>query len=126
MTALQRVRLDKWLWAVRLYKSRSLAATACAAGHVKIDGASVKSARNVRPGEVLIVQTDRLRRTVKVLAPLQQRVGASLVSQYLEDLTPPAEYERARQDSIAAVQLYPKGWGRPTKKNRRVLERFLG
>jgi ribosome-associated heat shock protein Hsp15 len=125
MTELPCVRLDKWLWAVRLYKSRSLAATACAAGHVKIDGASVKSARNVRPGEVLVVQTERLRRTVKVLAALDQRVGAGLVSQYLEDLTPPAEFERARQDRIATVPVYPKGWGRPTKKNRRVLERFL-
>jgi ribosome-associated heat shock protein Hsp15 len=126
MTDVQSVRLDKWLWAVRLYKSRSLAATACAAGHVKIAGASVKSARNVRPGEVLTVQTDPVRRTVKVLAALDQRVGAGLVGQYLEDLTPPAEYERARQDRLAALTLYPKGWGRPTKKNRRVLARFLG
>ena len=115
------VRLDKWLWAVRLFKTRTLADAACHAGHVKIAGASVKSARLVRPGETLSVLAGGVQRTVKVLAPLDRRVGAALVSEALEDLTPAAEYERVRQQAAAAAA-FPKGQGRPTKKHRRRLE----
>ena len=118
------VRLDKWLWAVRLFKTRTLADAACHAGHVKIAGASVKSARLVRPGETLSVLAGGVHRTVKVLAPLDRRVGAALVSEALEDLTPAAEYERVRQQAAAAATAaaFPKGHGRPTKKDRRRLE----
>src|SRR5438067_795195 len=86
------VRIGKWLWAVRLYKSRSLAAQACHAGHVKIGGNNVKPSRDVRPGEGITVFAGRALRTVKVLALLDQRVGAKIVSEILADLTPPAEY----------------------------------
>ena len=116
------VRIDKWLWAVRLYKSRSLAAEACHAGHVKIGGYSVKPSRDVRAGEEITVFAGRLLRTVKVLALLDQRVGAKLVSQFLEDLTPPEAYARAREK--ARVR-FSTGIGRPTKKQRRQLERFF-
>ena len=119
------VRLDKWLWAVRLFKTRALADAACHAGHVKISGASVKSSRSVRPGETLCVLAGGIQRTVKVLAPLDRRVGAGLVSQALEDLTPPAEYERARQQASAAAAPFPPGHGRPTKKDRRLMARFV-
>jgi ribosome-associated heat shock protein Hsp15 len=117
------VRLDKWLWAVRLFKTRRLADDACHAGHVKIAGVSVKSSHSVRPGETLNVLAGGIRRTIKVLASLDRRVGAALVSQALEDLTPAAEYERARQQaSAAAATSFPTGHGRPTKKDRRRLE----
>ena len=116
------VRVDKWLWAVRLYKSRSLAAQACHAGHVKIGGNTVKASREVRAGEQITVFAGRVLRTVKVLTLLDQRVGAKLVSQFLEDLTPPEEYARAREE--AGVR-FPTGFGRPTKKQRRQMERFL-
>lgn len=121
-----RVRLDKWLWAVRLYKSRSLAAAACEAGHVKINGARVRPSRAVHPGEIITAQTGRLNRTVKVLALLECRVGASLVPNYLEDLTPPEEFARAREAPSAPPVQYPRGWGRPTKKHRRQLGEWLG
>jgi len=116
------VRIDKWLWAVRLYKSRSLATAACLGGQVKIADQSVKPSREVRVGEVMVALSGRVQRTLKVLALLDQRVGAKLVPQYLEDLTPPEEYERARQEHEAAVIQYPQGWGRPTKKQRRQIE----
>jgi len=115
------VRIDKWLWAVRLYKSRSLAIQACQAGHVKIDGQRVKPSRDVRPGEVITALAGRVQRTVKVLASLERRVGASLVKDFLEDLTPPAEYARARAEAAHAPSRYHKGFGRPTKKQRRQL-----
>ena len=124
MPPLQHVRLDKWLWAVRLYKSRSLATRACDAGHVKIGGQSVKPARDVHAGEVITALTGRVHRTVKVLALLDRRVGAKQVSEYLEDLTSPEEYARAREAAEPLVS-FPKGFGRPTKKQRRQIERFL-
>ena len=119
------VRLDKWLWAVRLYKSRSLAIAACNAGHVKLGGNPAKPAREVQPGEVISAFTGRVHRTVKVLALLNQRVGAKMVSQFLEDLTPPSEYARAREEALHSRVLVPKGFGRPTKKQRRKLEQFF-
>jgi ribosome-associated heat shock protein Hsp15 len=125
MTAHSSMRIDKWLWAVRLYKSRSLAADACSAGHVKIGGASVKPARDIRVGEVLTALCGRVHRTVKVLGLLEQRVGAKLVPLYLEDQTPPEEIARAQAEHQPAPVQYPKGFGRPTKKQRRQLDPFL-
>ena len=125
MHAPESVRIDKWLWAVRLYKSRSLATEACDAGHVKIGGNSVKPSRDVHVGEAITALAGRVRHTVKVLALLDQRVGAKLVGQFLEDLTPPAEYARAREEALQAPIHFPKGFGRPTKKQRRQLEKWL-
>jgi ribosome-associated heat shock protein Hsp15 len=110
---------------VRLYKSRSIAAEACHAGHVKIGGNNVKPSRDVRAGEQITVFAGRIFRTIKVLAPLDQRVGAKVVGQFLEDLTPPEEYARAREEALHAGVRFPAGFGRPTKKQRRQLEKFL-
>ena len=118
------VRIDKWLWAVRLYKSRSLATEACHAGHVKIGGNSVKPSRGVHAGEQITVFAGRVLRTVRVLSLLDQRAGAKLVSQFLEDLTPPEEYARAREEALEARVRFPTGFGRPTRKQRRQLEGF--
>jgi len=125
MDTSESVRIDKWLWAVRLYKSRSLAAEACHAGHVKIGGNSVKPSRDVRAGEEITVFAGRLLRTVKVLALLDQRVGAKLVSQFLEDLTSPEAYARAREEAMQDRIRFSTGFGRPTKKQRRQLEKFF-
>ncbi len=124
MDQAERVRIDKWLWAVRLYRSRSLASAACAGGHVKMDGHPVKPSRDIQAGDTLTALVGRVQRTVRVLATLDQRVGAKLVPQYLEDLTPPEEYERARREYEPSPLQYPKGWGRPTKKRRRQIEGF--
>jgi len=124
---LRSVRIDKWLWAVRLFKSRSLAATACSAGHVKVENTSVKPAREIRVGDTIQARVGRVNRTVKVLALLERRIGAKLVPEHLEDLTPATEYEKARQTSAAeGVPIRDKGTGRPTKKQRRQLKPFTG
>ena len=120
------VRIDKWLWAVRLYKTRSLATTACRAGHVKFQGDSVKPSHIVRIGQVFTARTGELNRTVKVLALLDKRVGAKLVAQYAEDLTPAAEYLRAAEDrTLPRAPKRAKGAGRPTKKDRREMEKLF-
>lgn len=116
------VRMDKWLWSVRLYKSRSLASAACLAGKVRINGQTIKPARPVKPGEVITAVTGDITRTVKVLAPLERRVGASMVPQFLEDLTPASEYAKPREPDFRPFLFRPPGSGRPTKKERRQLE----
>ena len=122
----QPVRIDKWLWAVRLFKTRTLAAEACRGGHVKIGGENVKPARPVKISETIVVRTVGLTRTVKILGLIDRRVGPKLVATYMEDLTPAEEYLRqmeARQKTPVAVR--PKGSGRPTKKERRDMEKLF-
>jgi ribosome-associated heat shock protein Hsp15 len=125
MQSLEHVRIDKWLWAVRIYKSRSLATAACHAGHVKIAGLSVKPSREVHAGEIISAQINHVNRTVKVIGLLEQRVGAKVVSQFVEDLTPPEEYARVREAAAQRAPGFPRTLGRPTKKDRRQLERIF-
>jgi ribosome-associated heat shock protein Hsp15 len=117
--------MDKWLWSVRVYKTRTLAAQACAAGKVQIGGQNVKPARSVKIGDVISAATGEITRTVRVLGLIEKRVGAKLVSQYIEDLTPASEYARPREKHFQPIMLRPKGSGRPTKKERRGMQRFL-
>src|SRR5688500_9208587 len=116
MSPVQDVRIDKWLWAVRLYKTRSIATAACRGGHVKIGGENVKPSHTVRLSEIISARTGDLTRTVKVIGLLEQRVSAKLVELYLEDQTPAAEYLRAAEDRLQPkAPQRPKGAGRPTK-----------
>jgi ribosome-associated heat shock protein Hsp15 len=116
-------RIDKWLWAVRLFKTRTEAADACKGGKVKVGSDPVKPAREVKVGEEITVQQGIIKRTVRVKALLEKRVGAKLVIDYMEDLTPEEEYEKLRIQ--AKVFTGYEGKGRPTKKDRRRIERFL-
>lgn len=120
------VRLDKWLWAVRLFKSRSLAAEACANGKVQINGQDAKPARTVHVGELITARTGDMTRTVKVKGLLENRVGAKLVANYLEDLTPPEELNKPRDPNFTTPMFRPKGAGRPTKRDRRRLDGLFG
>lgn len=120
------VRIDKWLWAVRLFKTRSLAAEACRGGKVKVNEAPAKAARDVRIGDLLDVQTVEFRRKVRVVGLVDKRVGAAVVPQFMEDLTPPEEFTRKSDPNFRPPSLRPKGSGRPTKKERRQLDEFSG
>lgn len=119
-------RVDRWLWSVRLFKTRTLAARACNAGHVRVNGQVVKPSRSVRAGDLVKALLGEITRTVKVLAVLERRVGARVIVEYLEDLTPQSEYEKPREKRLAPAGLRPKGAGRPTKRDRRVLTSFFG
>ena len=113
------VRIDKWLWAVRIYKSRSIATAACDSGRVTIGGQRVKPSRGIKPGDVINAVAGDINRTIKVLALLEARVGARLVPDYMEDVTPPSELQKPRDPSFRLAPFRPKGTGRPTKKERR-------
>lgn len=118
-------RIDKWLWAVRVFKTRSQAMQACKKGQVEILKLPVKPSREVRANDIIQARLGDLTRTLKVLAPLEQRVGAALVPQFAEDLTPASEYEKPRQPILQPLFARPKGMGRPTKKDRRQIEQFF-
>jgi ribosome-associated heat shock protein Hsp15 len=118
------VRLDKWLWAVRVYKTRSKAAEACRHGHITISDQKAKPSRDIRPGEVIIALKDNITRTYKVLQLLDHRVSAKLAREFVEDQTPAAELEKLRQPAFRPIGIRPKGAGRPTKKERRILDRW--
>ncbi len=116
------MRLDQWLWSVRLYKTRTLASDAIKGGHVKVNGDGVKPAREVRPGDLVEALCGQVRRTYRVLAAPQSRIGAKLVPQFAEDLTPPEELNRAKDPVFVTPIFRPKGAGRPTKRERRQLD----
>lgn len=118
-------RLDKWLWAVRVFKTRPLATAACRRGDVEINGQTAKPARNVHAGETIVVALESLTRTVRVVRVPRYRIGAKLLAEYLTDLTPAAEYERHRT-AVLRILARPKGSGRPTKRERRDLDRLFG
>jgi len=118
------VRIDKWLWAVRIFKTRSQATDACRAGKVKVDGAAVKPSREVKTGMVIIVQTGPIQKQLQVVALLHSRVGAKLVPQYMLDLTPKEEYQKLEAIRASYAQR-PRGSGRPTKKERREMDDWM-
>ncbi len=117
-----RVRIDQWLWAVRLFKTRTEAADACRGGKVKIGGKSQKPSHEVRIGETLTAHTGEMHRTVKVVGLVAKRIGAPLVPQFMEDLTPPEELSKPREKNFIPTAHRAKGAGRPTKKDRRQME----
>ncbi len=120
------VRLDKWLWAVRVFKTRALACAACRQGHVTISGQAAKPSREVRANEVVVVRKDNLTRQFKVLQLLDHRVSAPKARGYVEDQTAPSELAKPRQPDFRPFLFRPKGSGRPTKKERREIDRFSG
>jgi len=119
-------RIDKWLWCVRLFKTRGLATDACRAGSVEINGQVVKPSRDVRPGEIVTVKQGLIVRTLYVLGLPKSRVGAVRVSEYCEDRTPPEEFEKVKTQRVQQVLAREKGSGRPTKRDRRALDRLFG
>jgi ribosome-associated heat shock protein Hsp15 len=125
MSETNSVRTDKWLWAVRVFKTRSLASDACRHGRVTVAGVPVKASREVRVHDVIVVKKDELTRTFKVLQLLQQRVGAPAAKKYVEDQTPESELQKAREPRFTPLFFRAKGAGRPTKKERRAINDIL-
>ena len=118
-------RLDKWLWAVRVYKKRSDATEACRGSAVRLNETIAKPSAKVRIGSTIVARTRVLTRTLHVTGLTEKRVGAALVPNFLEDKTPKSEYEKARVKQANARIFSHKGSGRPTKKNRRDIEKLL-
>lgn len=118
-------RLDKWLWSVRAFKTRPLATAACRAGKILIGELEAKPGRDVHVGETVTVRIGVITRTLKVVGLPRSRVAAKQLPEFMQDLTPPAEYERAKQAGIEHMLARQRGLGRPTKKDRRDMGRLF-
>jgi len=119
-------RLDKWLWAMRVFKTRPLATDACRAGSVDVNNLVAKPAREVHAGEVVVVRLGLFTRTLRVVGVPRSRVGAKLLPDFCVELTPPEEFEKLRARSVQQGLAREKGSGRPTKRDRREIDGFFG
>ena len=118
-------RIDKWLWASRIFKTRSIAADACKNGRVTIGGVNVKPSRMVKVGETVSVRKPPITYSFKILKTIEQRVGAKLLPEIYENVTAPEQYELLEMTRISGFVDRARGTGRPTKKDRRSLDAFI-
>lgn len=117
-------RIDKWLWAARIFKTRSIAADACKNGRVVVNNANVKPSRPLKVGEVVHVRKPPITYSFRVLKCIEQRVGAKLVPEIYENVTDPKQYELLEMSRISGFIDRQRGTGRPTKKDRRAMDAF--
>ena len=117
-------RIDKWLWAARIFKTRTIAAAACKKGQVSLGGVQLKASRMIKAGDVVSVRKPPVTYSFRVLQPIERRVGAKLIPEILENVTTPDQYELLEMSKISGFVGRAKGTGRPTKKDRRSLEDF--
>jgi len=118
------VRIDKWLWAVRLFKTRTLAIEACKKGRISIQGTNIKPARMVKAGEVIQIRKPPITYSFEVLGLSEKRMGAKLVPEFMKDVTPASEYQILELSKASGFVDRARGTGRPTKKDRREIEDF--
>ncbi len=118
------VRIDKWLWAMRVFKTRTIATDACKKGRVMMGGAPVKPSRPIKEGDVIEVRKPPITYTFRVKQTTQNRLGAKLVPDYLENITPQSQYDLLEMTKISGFVDRRKGMGRPTKRDSREMSRF--
>ncbi|MBC35669.1 MAG: RNA-binding protein [Bacteroidetes bacterium] len=121
---LKSIRIDKWLWAVRVFKTRTMAGDACKSGKVKIDEIQVKASREVKVGDIISIHQGPITKTVRVTQVIKNRVSAKLAVNAMEDLTPPEEYERLKLMNELNYERRDRGIGRPTKKDQRIISKL--
>lgn len=119
------VRIDKWLWAVRLFKTRSIAIEACKKGRVSIKGMQVKASRMIKVGDVIEIKRPPIIYSFEVLDLIERRVGAKLAPDYRKDVTAPDQLEILEMSKLSGFVDRARGMGRPTKKDRRDMETFI-
>lgn len=118
-------RIDKWLWAVRIFKTRTIAAEACKKGRISINGTVIKPSKTVRDGDTVQVRKTPVTYTFRVIQAIENRVGAKLVPEMMENITPPDQYEILEMSRIGGFVKRAAGLGRPTKKDRRDIVGFM-
>ncbi|MDG2151345.1 MAG: S4 domain-containing protein [Polaribacter sp.] len=118
------MRIDKYLWCIRIFKTRSIATTACKKGQVKIDNKNIKPSKEVFGDELILVRKNQINYQIKVLDLPESRVGAKLIDLYRKDLTPKEEFEKTALLKFSKDYYRKKGAGRPTKKDRRDIDNY--
>ena len=121
---MEEARIDKWLWASRIFKTRTIAADACKNGRVTIEGVNVKPSRMVKVGETVSVRKPPVTYSFRILKTIEMRVGAKLLPEIYENVTDPKQYEILEMSRISGFVDRARGTGRPTKKDRRSMEAF--
>ena len=124
----EKVRVDRWLWSVRAYKTRTLATDACRRRWVKVNGTDAKPSRDIKAKDIVTYKIGPLEKKVQVIKVIEKRVSAKSVDQYLEDLTPKSSYEAAetkRRNIVSSMGCKRASKGRPSKKERRDFEEFF-
>ena len=119
------VRIDKWLWAARIFKTRSIAADACKNGRVTISGTNVKPSHSIKVGEIINVKKPPITYSFEVLQTIEKRVGAKLIPEVYKNVTDAKQYELLEMSRISGFVDRARGTGRPTKKDRRQLDAFV-
>ena len=119
-------RIDKWLWAARIFKTRTIAADACKNSRVSVNGVQVKPSRMVKVGDVIAVRKPPVTYSFRLLKPIEQRVGAKLLADIYENVTTPDQYELLEMNRISGFVDRQRGTGRPTKKDRRQMDAVVG
>lgn len=119
-------RIDKWLWAARIFKTRSIAADACKNGRVMVNNVQVKPSRMVKTGDTVSVRKPPVTYSFHILKAIEQRVGAKLIPEIYENVTTPDQYELLEMNRISGFVDRARGTGRPTKKDRRQMDAFVG
>jgi ribosome-associated heat shock protein Hsp15 len=119
------VRIDKWMWAVRIFKTRTIALEACKKNRIMVNDVSAKPSRMIKTGDIVQVRKPPVTYSFKVLDLTSNRIGAKLVPQFLENITPPEQYELLELQKISGFVDRVRGTGRPTKKERRELDDFF-
>ena len=119
-------RLDKWLWAARIFKTRSIAADACKNGRVMVNDVLVKPSRTVKVGDLVSVRKPPVTYSFRILKTIEQRVGAKLLPEIYENITPQDQYDLLEMNRISGFVGRARGMGRPTKKDRRAMDAFVG
>ena len=123
---MEEARIDKWLWAARIFKTRTIAADACKNGRVAVAGTSVKPSRMVKAGDEVSVRKPPVTFSFRVLKPIEQRVGAKMLTEIYENTTPQDQYDLLEMNRISGFVGRARGTGRPTKKDRRQIDAFVG
>ncbi len=118
-------RIDKWLWAARIFKTRTIAADACKNGRVAVNGTNVKPSRTVKEGDVISVRKPPVTFSFRLIKPIEQRVGAKLLPDIYENVTPQDQYDLLEMNRISGFVNRARGTGRPTKKDRRQMDAFV-
>lgn len=121
----QQVRIDKFLWSIRVYKTRTEAADACRSGKVSVNGAEAKASRDIKAGDTVSVRKGSVHFQYRVIVPIGNRVGAKLVPEFAEDITPQEELDKLNTPFETVYIRRDRGTGRPTKKERRDLDRLM-
>ena len=118
-------RLDKWLWAARIFKTRTIAADACKNGRVAVNGVNVKPSRMVKADDVVSVRKPPVTFSFRIIKPIEMRVGAKLLPEIYENITPQDQYDLLEMNRISGFVNRARGTGRPTKKDRRQMDAFV-